>query len=346
MGQSCCKHYTCCGCLDKTNEIGIVKEKELSVELATIRDEVAFNIAKCEKLQKEKEELETKFDKEVRKLESQQQVELQAMKNQLQSQFNEEMERLRQEQSIQLLRIRSQHQEQIEDMASNQETALAEMKQNHSTTIAAAHDEHENRMQELRANNELEKKLIDDNFEILRLSLQDQVDTLTFQNHSLRDRAKRFEEALMQSTNEQLEVAVAPYRHLDEDLKSVKQVLEMKNQLIHEQEKRIMELEKLAELNAILEERIQVLQQQNEDMKARIDNNIAVTRQLSAENANLHESVEKENEEKKRLSRTYEELVWKLQSSDSMSPVTLSPSHGCLPASCPMSPSKVNPNPR
>lgn len=35
---------------------------------------------------------------------------------------------------------------------------------------------------------------------------QDQVDTLTFQSHSLRDRARRFEEALRKSTEERLEV--------------------------------------------------------------------------------------------------------------------------------------------
>lgn len=36
--------------------------------------------------------------------------------------------------------------------------------------------------------------------------LQDQVDTLTFQSQSLRDRAQRFEEALRKNTEEQLEV--------------------------------------------------------------------------------------------------------------------------------------------
>lgn len=38
---------------------------------------------------------------------------------------------------------------------------------------------------------------------------QDQVDTLTFQNRSLRDRAKRFEEALRRSTDEQIVVTAA-----------------------------------------------------------------------------------------------------------------------------------------
>lgn len=39
---------------------------------------------------------------------------------------------------------------------------------------------------------------------VLLCARQDQVDTLTFQNRSLRDRAKRFEEALRKSTDEQI----------------------------------------------------------------------------------------------------------------------------------------------
>ncbi|XP_073518585.1 microtubule-associated tumor suppressor candidate 2 [Phyllobates terribilis] len=325
------------------NEAGLMKERELSLELATIRDEVAFNTTRCEKLQKEKEELEIKFHNEVKKLEHHQQEELQSLKERLQQQYDREMEHLRLEQSSQLLQIRSQHQGQIENMAATHEAALLAIKTSHSTSISTIHEDHERRVHKLKEGHELEKKMLEDGFEKLKLSLQDQVDTLTFQNHSLRDRAKMFEEALMKSTNEQLEIALAPYRHLDDDLISIKQVLEMKNQLIHEQEKRIMELEKLAEINVVLEERIQVLQQQNEDMRARIDQNVAVTRQLSVENANLQESVEKESKEKKRLSRTNEELVWKLQSADSMSPIKYpsSPVHHST-SSGQLSPSKVN----
>ncbi|KAM9319849.1 microtubule-associated tumor suppressor candidate 2 [Gastrophryne carolinensis] len=325
------------------SETSLMKERELSLELVRIRDEVAFNTAKCEKLQKEKEELEIKFDTEVKKLEHYQQEELQALKERLQLQCEDEMERLRSEQSFQLQKILSQHQGQIEDMAATHETALLEIRNFHSASITAIQESHERGVHEMKQSHELEKKELEDGFENLRLSLQDQVDTLTFQNHSLRDRAKMFEEALMKSTKEQLEIALAPYKHLDEDLASVKQVLEMKNQLIHQQEKRIMELEKLAEVNVILEERIQVLQQQNEDMKARIQQNVEVTRQLSVENATLHENVEKESKEKKRLSRTNEELVWKLQTAESMSPVKnpSSPINRST-SSNPVSPAKIN----
>ncbi|NXU59369.1 MTUS2 protein, partial [Turnix velox] len=74
-----------------------------------------------------------------------------------------------------------------------------------------------------------------------------------------------------------------------------------------------------------LEEKITLLQQQNEELRARIEQNTAITRQLSEENANLQEYVEKEVEEKKKLSRTNEELLWKLQEGDAVSPVKLSP---------------------
>ncbi|CAG00475.1 unnamed protein product, partial [Tetraodon nigroviridis] len=179
---------------------------------------------------------------------------------------------------------------------------------------------------DLRKAHEQQKLLLEEDFEKLRLSLQDQVDTLTFQNQSLRDKAKRFEDALRRSTDEQIIEALAPYQHIEKDLKSLKEVVEMKNQQIHQQEKKISDLEKVAQKNVFLEERVQVLQQQNEDLLAQIQINLSISRQLSEENANLHESVEKESTEKKRLSRNNEELLWRLQTSPLMSPAS-SPLH-------------------
>ncbi|XDC78794.1 hypothetical protein R6Z07F_009967 [Ovis aries] len=330
------------------SESALVKEKELSIELANIRDEVAFHAAKCEKLQREKAELERRCEAEVRNLGWQQEAELRDLERRLQLQFETEVARLQEEHRAQLLRIGCQHQEQVEDITASHEAALLEMENSHTLTLAILQDDHEHKVQELISTHELEKKELEENFEKLRLSLQDQVDTLTFQSQSLRDRARRFEEALRKNTEEQLEIALAPYQHLEEDMKSLKQVLEMKNQQIHQQEKKILELEKLAEKNIILEEKIQVLQQQNEDLKARIDQNTVVTRQLSEENANLQEYVEKETQEKKRLSRTNEELLWKLQTGDPTSPIKLSPTSPVYRSSSsgPSSPARVSMTPR
>jgi hypothetical protein len=43
-----------------------------------------------------------------------------------------------------------------------------------------------------------------------------------------------------------------------------------------------------AEKNVYLEERVQVLQQQNEDLKARIDNNVATSRSVDVDAYSMH----------------------------------------------------------
>ncbi|XP_024132520.1 microtubule-associated tumor suppressor candidate 2 isoform X2 [Oryzias melastigma] len=322
------------------SESAVVRERELSLELAKIRDEVAFNVARWEQLQQEKEDLERRFEEELQGLRTQQQRELGALEERLKVEHLDETEKLQAQQRAELEELQFRQQEQLEEMTESHETSLMEMETTHNDTMATLQEEHARTVKNLKMAHEQQKKSLEEEFEKIRLSLQDQVDTLTFQNRSLRDRAKRFEEALRRSTDEQIVDALAPYKHIEEDLKSLKEVLEMKNQQIHQQELKIAELEKIAAKNVYLEEKLQVLQQQNEDLKERIDKNVAVSRQLSKENANLQVNVEKESNEKKRLSRTNEELLWRLQTgelSPRMSP-TGSPIH--RPSSGPGSPAR------
>nr|XP_040040671.1 microtubule-associated tumor suppressor candidate 2 isoform X2 [Gasterosteus aculeatus aculeatus] len=322
------------------SESAIVKERELSLELARIRDEVAFSVAHWEQLQQEKEALERRFEAELQGLRAQQQRELGRLEERLKAKHAAEAKSLQAQQRDELEELRVQQQEQIEEMSENHETSLMEMETAHDNTLATLQDEHARTVKNLKMAHEQQTRSLGEEFEKIRLSLQDQVDTLTFQNCSLRDRAKRFEEALRKSTDEQIVDALAPYKHIDEDLKSLKDVLEMKNQQIHQQELKISELEKIAEKNVYLEERVQVLQQQNEDLQERIDKNLAISRQLSEDNASLQVHVEKESNEKKRLSRNNEELLWRLQTgelSPRMSP-SASPIH--RPLSGPGSPAR------
>ncbi|XP_075329157.1 microtubule-associated tumor suppressor candidate 2 isoform X4 [Odontesthes bonariensis] len=340
MGHCCCRlPFLPLCCLDQTSENAVVKERELSLELARIRDEVAFSVAHWEQLQQEKEDLERRFEAELQGLRAEQQKELGALEERLKAQHTSETESLQAQQRADLEELRFKQQEQLEEMTDDHEASLMEMETAHNDTLATQQEEQARTVKNLKMAHEQQKKSLEEEFQKIRLSLQDQVDTLTFQNRSLRDRAKRFEEALRKSTDEQIVDALAPYKHIEEDLKSLKEVLEMKNQQIHQQELKICELEKIAEKNVYLEERLQVLQQQNEDLKERIDKNLAVSRHLSEENANLQVNVEKESNEKKRLSRTNEELLWRLQTGElspqmtpSSSPIHRPPSGPCSPA--------------
>ncbi|XP_034034972.1 uncharacterized protein LOC117517959 [Thalassophryne amazonica] len=315
------QHY----CLkNKTSE---ENERKLSVEMQKIREELACKTARWERLQREKTTLEVAFERELQELQVQQEAELAAVEEGLRKCHSAEAEQLKAEYRSEMEELRTQQQEQMEELTANHQAAVQELRDMHNITLATLHEEHARTMRDLRKAHEQQKMLLEEDFEKLRLCLQDQVDTLTFQNQTLRDKAKRFEEALRRSTDEQIVDALAPYQYIEQDLKSLKEVVEMKNQQMHQQEKKISDLEKVqAQKNVFLEEKIQVLQQQNEDLKARIEMNQAMSRQLSEENANLQESVEKENTEKKRLSRNNEELLWRLQTSPLMSPSS-SPLH-------------------
>ncbi|XP_029029238.1 microtubule-associated tumor suppressor candidate 2 isoform X2 [Betta splendens] len=326
------QHY----CLqNKTTE---ENKRKLFMEIQKIREEMASNSARWDRLQREKTALEVAFERELQELQLQQEAELAAVEEGLRKCHSAETEHLKAECRSEVEELRTQHQEQMEEMTVNHQAAIQELRDMHNITMATLHEEHARTMRDLRKAHDQQKVLLEEDFEKHRLSLQDQVDTLTFQNQSLRDKAKRFEEALRRSTDEQIVDALAPYQHIDQDLKSLKEVVEMKNQQIHQQEKKISDLEKVAQKNVFLEEKVQVLQQQNEDLKARIEKNLVLSRQLSEENANLHESVEKESTEKKRLSRNNEELLWRLQTSPLMSP-TSSPLHRSFsPSPLPSSP--------
>ncbi|RVE63894.1 hypothetical protein OJAV_G00140840 [Oryzias javanicus] len=309
------------------NEHSEENNQKLSMEIQKMKEEMASTSARWERLQRDKAALEAAFELQLQELQLQQEAELAAVEEGLRKCHAVEAEHLKVEHCAVLEELRTQQQEQMEEMTANHQATIQELRDMHNITMATLHEEHARTMRDLRKAHEQQKTLLEEDFEKLRLSLQDQVDTLTFQNQSLRDKAKRFEEALRKSTDEQIIEALAPYQHIEKDLKSLKEVVEIKNQQIHQQEKKIADLEKVqAQKNVFLEEKVQVLQQQNEDMKARIEMNLATSRQLSEENANLQESVEKENTEKKRLSRNNEELLWLLQTSPLMSPAS-SPLH-------------------
>ncbi|XP_017537295.1 microtubule-associated tumor suppressor candidate 2 isoform X1 [Pygocentrus nattereri] len=317
----CTQHF----CLKSEN--AKAKEKDLSLELSRIREEVDCTAARWKLLQQERAELEKSFEQKLKELQEQQECELAALEEELRTRHASDTDHLRAEHQSQVEELRTQQQEQIEELTAQHESSLEDLRTMHNITMATLQEEHARTMRDLRKAHEQQKATLEDDFEKHRLSLQDQVDTLTFQNRTLRDKAKRFEEALRRSTDEQIVDALAPYQHIEQDLKSLKEVLEMKNQQIHDQERKICQLERVqAQKNVYLEEKVQVLQQQNEDLKARIDRNLVLSRQLSEENANLQEYVEKESNEKKRLSRNNEELLWRLQTSPHLSPSS-SPSH-------------------
>ncbi|CAL8389185.1 unnamed protein product [Arctogadus glacialis] len=91
-----------------------------------------------------------------------------------------------------------------------------------------------------------------------------------------------------------------------------------------------MEMEKLVDTNAKLEEFMNRVRQENEDYRARMSKHAALSKQLTSEQALLQKNLQKESKVNKRLSMENEELLWKLHHGDPLgSPRQLSPTSPC-----------------
>ncbi|GAA6074464.1 microtubule-associated tumor suppressor 1 homolog [Tachysurus ichikawai] len=119
--------------------------------------------------------------------------------------------------------------------------------------------------------------------------------------------------------------------YLEQELESLMVVLDIKTNQLHQQDKKLMQMDKLIESNVKLEEFVTKLQQENEDYKARMDKHAELSRQLSTEQAMLQQTLQKESKANKRLSMENEELLWKLHNG-------LSPRNSASFPSSPISP--------
>ncbi|CAM9531764.1 unnamed protein product [Lampetra planeri] len=303
------------------------KDRELSLVIHNVQEELASSAVRCEALQRDKQELHDRWRREAERAEEEHALALCSLRDSLSLQHEAERDALRREHLAALGELRVQHREQLEELQSNQESLAQDIEVRHSEEIYSLKEQQAKAQDELKRSHDSEKKALQEEFERTRLLLQDQVDTLTFQNDSLKDKARRFEEALQRDSAETVQAALAPYQYIQEEMASLQAVLEMRAHTIHQQQNRILELEKLDETNVALKEKVRALTQQNEELKARVNKNSAMTRQLSFEHSTLQETLVKESKTNKRLSMENEELMWRLQNGEGLgSPGKGSPS--------------------
>ncbi|CAB1336967.1 unnamed protein product [Coregonus sp. 'balchen'] len=165
---------------------------------------------------------------------------------------------------------------------------------------------------------------------------QGQIQELTEENTTLNQRLKAEEDRRRELAERNQKDSL----YLEQELESLKVVLDIKNKQLHQQDHKLMQMDKLIEKSVKLDECLIKVQQENEDLKARMDRHAALSRQLSTEQVILQESLHKESKVNKRLSMENEELMWKLHNGDLNSPRKMSPtspSHHSLSLQSPRS---------
>ncbi|KAM4810148.1 microtubule-associated tumor suppressor 1 isoform 1-T1 [Rhinophrynus dorsalis] len=316
--------------LIKQREEAVKKRKELSQELLGLRGDLVCVSGTCERLEKEKNDLLVAYEGILQKVKDEHQAELADLEEKLKQFYTGECEKLQGIFIDEAEKYKNELQEKVDDLNSTHEAYRLELETSHLEAIETLKQNYEKSLTEIKDTQEKENKTLEDSFKERHLELEKKIEELKKENESLREKLKSEEE--QRKLSKEKSVQKNPQvMYLEQELESLKAVLEIKNEKLHQQDKKIMQIEKLVETNTILVEKLNKCQQENEDLKARMANHIALSRQLSTEQEVLQRSLEKESKANKRLSMENEELLWKLHNGDLCSPKKLSPSSPGIP---------------
>ncbi|KAM6261279.1 microtubule-associated tumor suppressor 1 isoform 2-T2 [Porphyrio hochstetteri] len=307
--------------------------KELSQELLNLRGELVTASAACEKLEREGNELQAAYEGFLQKLNQQHHNELAELEERLKQFYTAECEKLQSICIEEAEKYKAQLQEQVDNLNITHENFKLELENSHSEKIEELKKEYESSFSELKSAHESERKSLEDSLKEKQELLEKQIDELKCENDSLSEKLKL--EKQKQIAKEKADLKNPQIMYLEQELESLRAVLEIKNEKLHEQDIKLMKMEKLLENNTILMDKLKKVQQENEELKARMDKHMELSRQLSTEQAVLQESLEKESKVNKRLSMENEELLWKLHNGDLCSPRKLSPSSSSVPLQSP-----------
>ncbi|XP_066173027.1 microtubule-associated tumor suppressor 1 isoform X3 [Sylvia atricapilla] len=319
--------------LQSEREEALKQRKELSQELVNLRGELVTTSAACEKLERDRNELQVAYEGYLQKLNQQHHDDLAELEERLKQFYTAECEKLQSICIEEAEKYKAQLQEQVDNLNTTHESFKLELENRHSEKVEELKKEYESSFTELKSTHESERKLLEDSFKEKQELLEKTIDELKSENNSLSEKLKVEEQK--QIAKEKANLKNPQIMYLEQELESLKAVLEIKNEKLHQQDIKLMKMEKLVENNTILMDKLKKVQQENEELKARMDKHMELSRQLSTEQAVLQESLEKESKVNKRLSMENEELLWKLHNGDLCSPRKLSPSSSSVPLQSP-----------
>nr|XP_010344397.2 microtubule-associated tumor suppressor 1 isoform X3 [Saimiri boliviensis boliviensis] len=309
-------------------EEALKQHKTLSQELVNLRGELVTASTTCEKLEKARNELQMAYEAFVQ----QHQAEKTERENRLKEFYTREYEKLRDTYIEEAEKYKMQLQEQFDNLNAAHETSKLEIEASHSEKVELLRKAYEASLSEIKKGHEIEKKSLEDLLSEKQESLEKQISDLKSENDALNEKLKSEEQKRI--AREKANLKNPQIMYLEQELESLKAVLEIKNEKLHQQDVKLMKMEKLVDNNTALVDKLKRFQQENEELKARMDKHMAISRQLSTEQAVLQESLEKESKVNKRLSMENEELLWKLHNGDLCSPKR-SPTSSAIPFQSP-----------
>ncbi|XP_072295987.1 microtubule-associated tumor suppressor 1 homolog A [Eucyclogobius newberryi] len=299
------------------------QRRGLSRELLELRGELVSSVNRSECLVQEKESLQAALQEALEQVQAQHHRDLEELEQRLREAHHDERRAYEEKSREERERSAQSLHQQMQELEVTHEALKLKLEQSHRHELQSLTQQHQLSLQELGAGHTEELQSLSQTLKDAEMLLNEKIQELTWENEALME--KLAEEENRRREMSQMFQKDSHTVYLEQELESIKVVLDLKNQQLHQQEKKLMEVDKLMEKGLKLEESLKKVQQENEDLKARMDRHAALSRQLSTDQALLQETLHKESKMNKRLSMENEELMWKLHNGDAGSPRMFSP---------------------
>ncbi|KAK6172984.1 hypothetical protein SNE40_016528 [Patella caerulea] len=296
--------------------VELQKQKtELEEKLSEITKQHEETLSELTKLQNEMVSEKETHETTVKELTEQHEKSMALQKEKVETENAKENAKLKENHEKMHHFMKVQSEREIADMKFESQSRLDLLRVKHLEEIQELRNKHDTQMEELHKQHRDKLEDITHRFECIKCSLGDKVETLRRECDELKYRAKQSEEALFRDTDVKVQMALAPYRHLPEEVESLKTVVEMRNEEIMKLRKVNMDLEKQLDELPIAREKIISLQQKIENLDAIVNIKSGHEKQLHEKVQILMTKYAKESKANKRLSMDYEELMYKLAAS-------------------------------
>ncbi|XP_049588712.1 microtubule-associated tumor suppressor 1 homolog A isoform X2 [Syngnathus scovelli] len=320
--------------------------QELAQQLVNLRGELECSVNSSERLEKEKQDLQDALECAMRRLQKQHQKDLEEMEQRLQAFYQAEWDKVHLSYQGEADKYKALLQTQMEQLEGSHDTLKLELERSHEEQLQCVKQQHEQSLEELKKFHTQQLESLDESLKDSEVALIAQIQVLTQENADLLKRLTSEENKRRELAEGQKDSHTV---YLEQELESLKVVLDIKNKQLHQQEKMMIKIDELLEKNVKLDESLKKVQQENEDLKARMERYSMLSKQLLAEQAVLQESLQKESKVNKHLSMENEELLWKLHNGEpsspqKASPTSVSPSHS-FSLQSPPSPGACSPFP-
>ncbi|TNN47752.1 Microtubule-associated tumor suppressor 1 A [Liparis tanakae] len=281
------------------------QSRDLSQELLSLRGELVCSEHSSERLEKEKEELRVALQEALLKLQEQHQKDLEELEQRQQAFYQAEWDKLHLACQEEVDKCKTLMQQQVGELTANHEAMKLDLESSRAEQLLSVKRQYDASLEEVGKVHSQELKSLEYTLKETGAALSGRVEELTVQNNGLTEKLTAVENRRKQLAEKNQKDSHTLY--LEQELESLKVVLDIKNKRLHQQEKKLMEIDTLTDRNVKLDEEHKKVQQENEDLQARMQRHYALSRQ--------HTGCKSNNEE----------LLWKLHNGDLSSPRKASP---------------------